>query len=106
MFDAPNYKRLGIYFTPDYWKTSANNPIWAIMGVKCRNEWEFETGQIFIDKKLHLDVFLLIRYMLEGHSFVSVPDFEFSVEMLHSHAVVLLFRWRQGYFPLGDALSA
>ena len=67
MFDAPNYKRLGIWATPDYWKTSANNPIWAIMGVKCRNEWEMETGQMFVDKKLHLDVFLLIQYMLENH---------------------------------------
>jgi hypothetical protein len=71
MFSAPNYKRLGIFATPDYWKTSANNPIWAIMGVKCRNEWEMETGQMFIDKKLHLDVFLLIQYMLERHEWVS-----------------------------------
>ena len=70
MFDAPNYKRLGIWATPDYWKTSANNPIWAILGVKCRNEWEMETGQMFIDKKAHLDTFLLIQYMLEHHDFV------------------------------------
>ncbi|WVW78612.1 hypothetical protein I302_100571 [Kwoniella bestiolae CBS 10118] len=69
MFDAPNYRRLGIWATPDYWKTSANNPIWSIIGVKCRNEWEMETGQMFVDKKLHLDVFLLIKYMLENHEF-------------------------------------
>ncbi|WWC59407.1 uncharacterized protein I303_101962 [Kwoniella dejecticola CBS 10117] len=69
MFDAPNYKRLGIWATPDYWKTSANNPIWSIIGVKCRNEWEMETGQMFIDKSLHLDTFLLIKYMLERHEF-------------------------------------
>ncbi|ODN80348.1 hypothetical protein L202_02608 [Cryptococcus amylolentus CBS 6039] len=69
MFDAPNYKRLGVWMTPDYWKTGANNPIWAIMGVKCRNEWEMETGQMFIDKKRHLDVFLLVQYMLERHDF-------------------------------------
>ncbi|WVQ74113.1 hypothetical protein IAR50_003703 [Cryptococcus sp. DSM 104548] len=69
MFDAPNYKRLGVWMTPDYWKTGANNPIWAIMGVKCRNEWEMETGQMFIDKKRHLDVFLLVQYMLERHAF-------------------------------------
>ncbi|KIR96527.1 hypothetical protein L804_06006 [Cryptococcus deuterogattii 2001/935-1] len=69
MFDAPNYKRLGVWATPDYWKTSANNPIWAIMGVKCRNEWEMETGQMFVDKKRHLDVFLLVQYMLENHHF-------------------------------------
>ena len=71
MFDAPNYQRLGLWATPDYWKTSANNPIWAIIGVKCRNEWEMETGQMFIDKQRHLDAFLLIQYMLERHDKVS-----------------------------------
>jgi hypothetical protein len=87
MFDAPNYKRLGLWATPDYWKTSANNPMWAIMGVKCRNEWEMETGQMFIDKKLHLDVFYLIKYMLERHSWVSpIATRIISVD----HSVVLL----------------
>jgi hypothetical protein len=103
MFDAPNYRRLGIYFTPDYWKTSANNPIWAIIGVKCRNEWEFETGQIFVDKKLHLDVFLLIRYMLERHDFVRNSSIICPRLKLTLALVVLLFRWRQRHFPMGDA---
>lgn len=30
-----------------------------------------ETGQMFIDKKRHLDVFFLIQYMLERHEWVS-----------------------------------
>ncbi|EIW68801.1 hypothetical protein TREMEDRAFT_71915 [Tremella mesenterica DSM 1558] len=68
MFSAPNYRRLGLWATPDYWKTSAYNSIWAILGVKCRNEWEMETGQMFIDKKRHLDVFFLVQYMLERHT--------------------------------------
>jgi hypothetical protein len=25
MFEAPSYKRLGLWATPDYWKTSGNN---------------------------------------------------------------------------------
>lgn len=41
------------------------------MGVKCRNEWEMESGQMVIDKKRHLDVMLLVRYMMEHHDFVS-----------------------------------
>lgn len=92
MFDAANYQRLGLWATPDYWKTSANNPIWAIMGVKCRNEWEMETGQMFIDKKLHLDVFLLINYMLERHEWVG-PPFRF-VRLL------MVVQWF--YFSDGD----
>jgi hypothetical protein len=30
---------------------------------------------MFIDKKLHLDVFLLIQYMLERHEWVSILVF-------------------------------
>lgn len=72
LFSAPSYQRLGIWATPDYWKTPSNNPIWAIMGVKCRNEWEMESGQMVIDKKKHMDVMLLVRYMMEHHDFVSL----------------------------------
>lgn len=61
-----------MWATPDYWKTPSNNPMWAIMGVKCRNEWEMESGQMVIDKQRHLDVMLLVRYMMEHHDFVSV----------------------------------
>jgi len=64
LFDMPNYKRLGVYFTPDYWKTSASNPIWHILGVQCRDEWEQEAGQIVVDKRRHLDAMLLSLYML------------------------------------------
>lgn len=58
MFDSPSYLRTRFWATPDYWKTSANNPMWAILGIRCRNEWEMEAGQIFVDKKYHLDVFV------------------------------------------------
>lgn len=61
MFDSPAYKRLGIWVAVDLWKTTAGHGIWSIMGVKCRNEWEMESGSIFIDKRLHTDVLLLAR---------------------------------------------
>ncbi len=67
MFEAPNYRRLGVYMTPDYWKTPAGNPLWAVAGVKCRNEWENEAGQLWVDKGRHMDALLLARYMLEQH---------------------------------------
>ncbi|KAF8494303.1 mannosyltransferase putative-domain-containing protein [Gautieria morchelliformis] len=69
LFEAPNYKRLGVYFTPDYWKTSASNPIWHIIGVQCRDEWEQEAGQIIVDKRRHLDAMLLSLYMLTDWRF-------------------------------------
>lgn len=62
MFTESNaYKRLGLWAAVDLWKTTANHGIWAIMGVKCRNEWEMEAGSLFIDKRLHTDVLLLSR---------------------------------------------
>lgn len=67
MFESPVYKRLGLFTAQDYWKTSAGSPVWALMGIKCRNEWEMEAGQIFIDKKRNMDILLLSKYMLEGH---------------------------------------
>jgi alpha 1,2-mannosyltransferase len=88
LFSAPSYQRLGIWATPDYWKTPSNNPMWAIMGVKCRNEWEMESGQMVIDKKSHLDVMLLVRYMMEHHDFVGLPT---EADLM---IVVQILRWR------------
>ncbi|CDZ97044.1 Alpha-mannosyltransferase [Phaffia rhodozyma] len=69
MFDSPPYKRLRAIFWPDFWKTAAANPVWSILGVRCRDEWEMEAGQIFIDKKYHLDAMLLSQHMLEDFKF-------------------------------------
>jgi alpha 1,2-mannosyltransferase len=88
LFSAPSYQRLGIWATPDYWKTPSNNPMWAIMGVKCRNEWEMESGQMVIDKKSHLDVMLLVRYMMEHHDLVGLPT---EADLM---IVVQILRWR------------
>ncbi|KAL7416020.1 mannosyltransferase putative-domain-containing protein [Mrakia frigida] len=69
MFEAEPYKRLRAMFWPDYWKSAASNPIWAILGVRCRDEWEMEAGQILIDKKYHLDAMLLSQDMLTDWAF-------------------------------------
>ena len=64
IFDSPGFKRLGVMFWPDYWKTVAHNPVWQVIGVQCREEWEQEAGQILIDKARHLDALHLTNYML------------------------------------------
>lgn len=69
LFSAPNYRRLGSLFWPDYWKTAPENPIWQIMGVKARDEWEMEAGQILIDKGRHLDIMVLSQFMLQDPTF-------------------------------------
>ncbi|POY72267.1 hypothetical protein BMF94_4701 [Rhodotorula taiwanensis] len=54
---------------PDYWRTQPDNPIWAIIGVPCRDEWEMEAGQILIDKAKHLDALLLAEWMMDRERF-------------------------------------
>ena len=56
-------------FWPDYWKTNPGNPIWQILGVKCRNEWEQEAGQMLFDKARHLDALVLSEHMLQNTAF-------------------------------------
>jgi hypothetical protein len=41
-----------------------------------------------IDKKRHLDVMLLVRYMMEHHRFVSLP---LEIDLI---VVVQILRWR------------
>ncbi|KAK9894544.1 glycosyltransferase family 71 protein [Cystobasidium minutum MCA 4210] len=69
IWNAPSYKRLGVMFWPDYWKTGPMNPIWGIIGTQCRDEWEQEAGQILIDKRRHMDALLLANWMLDDWQF-------------------------------------
>lgn len=69
IWEAPAYKRLGAMFWPDYWKTGPMNPIWSIIGTQCRDEFEQESGQIVIDKRVHMDALLLVNWMLDDWRF-------------------------------------
>lgn len=50
LFDSPEFRRNGAVFWPDYGKLAADNPIWKLCGVPYRDEPEFETGQILVNK--------------------------------------------------------
>lgn len=53
----------------------AHNPVWQLIGVQCRNEWEMEAGQVLIDKSKHLDALKLTEYMLIRYqSWFSLSD--------------------------------
>ncbi|BGP20067.1 hypothetical protein JCM10213_003549 [Rhodosporidiobolus nylandii] len=69
IWEGKAYKRLGAMFWPDYWRTQTDNPIWALMGVPCRDEWEQEAGSILIDKSKHLDALLLAEWMMDSTRF-------------------------------------
>lgn len=63
LFHDPRYNATGALFWPDYWTTHLDNPIWQVLGLEPKLEWEQESGQILIHKgkawqALHLTVFL------------------------------------------------
>jgi hypothetical protein len=50
LFAEPAYERTGAIFWPDLSSLPPDNPIWAICRVPWRDEPEFESGQIVLDK--------------------------------------------------------
>ena len=50
LFELPEYQEEGAIFWPDYGRLSPRREIWNICGVSYRDESEFESGQIVVDK--------------------------------------------------------
>lgn len=51
LFEDKHYKDTGAVFWPDYEKLERWRSIWQICDVEYKNEPEFETGQILVDKR-------------------------------------------------------
>lgn len=51
LFDSPEFQSTGAIFWPDYGRLAPERSIWKLTGVPYRNEPEFESGQIVIDKR-------------------------------------------------------
>ena len=51
LFDTAQYRETGAIFWPDFGRLAPERSIWNLCGVAYRNEPEFETGQIVIDKE-------------------------------------------------------
>jgi hypothetical protein len=51
LFDAEEYQRTGAVFWPDFNRLTVDRSIWRICGVLYRDEPEFETGQILVNKR-------------------------------------------------------
>lgn len=50
LFETPEYKECGAVFWPDYSHFGPEREIWDICGVTYRDEPEFESGQLLVDK--------------------------------------------------------
>ncbi len=50
LFETPEYRKCGAIFWPDYFRLTPDRSIWRIAGVEYRDEAEFESGQIVVNK--------------------------------------------------------
>ena len=50
LFESAPYLETGALFWKDLWKTRPDNPLWDIMGLKCVDEFEQESGQLLVKK--------------------------------------------------------
>ncbi|PQE22570.1 glycosyltransferase family 71 protein [Rutstroemia sp. NJR-2017a BVV2] len=67
LFEGPQWSKTGLLLWPDYSKSHATNPIWRLLGQKCRNEYEGESGQIIISRTRHQDLLWLVEYFALHH---------------------------------------
>lgn len=51
LFETPQYQHTGAVFWPDFGHLKPSDPIWEICGVSYRDEPEWESGQIVVDKQ-------------------------------------------------------
>jgi hypothetical protein len=52
LFDSPPFRRTGAVFWPDMSSFPPDDPVWRICGVPYRDEPQFESGQVLVDKRL------------------------------------------------------
>jgi hypothetical protein len=69
LFDDPNYVAHGAVFWPDYGRLARDRAIWDLTGVAYRDEPEFESGQIFVDKSRCWAPLSLTMWMNEHSDF-------------------------------------
>lgn len=69
LFDTAQFKTTGAIFWPDLKRWDAIEPIWRICGVPFRNEPQFESGQIVVDKKRCWKALRLSMWMNEHSDF-------------------------------------
>ena len=62
-FEWPQYKQTGAVFWPDYGRLSKGREIWSVMDTSYRDEPEFESGQIVMNKEKCWKELQLTQYL-------------------------------------------
>jgi hypothetical protein len=66
---SPQYHETGAVFWPDVQRRSPQHPLWAVCRVSYRDEPEFETGQIVVDKERCWKALQLTMHLNEWSDF-------------------------------------
>ena len=69
LFDTPEFKETGAVFWPDYGRLERDREIWEVCGVSFRDEPEFESGQILINKEKCWEALNLTMWINEHSDF-------------------------------------
>jgi len=69
LFSYPEYQQKGAIFWPDLGRTEKERAIWEVMGIPFREEPEFESGQMIVDKSQCWEPLRLAMWMNEKAAF-------------------------------------
>ena len=69
LFETSQYRDTGAIFWPDYGRLGSDQAIWRLSGIPYRDEPEFETGQIVINKEQSWQPLCLTVWMNEHSDF-------------------------------------
>lgn len=70
LFDSEPYVATGVMLWPDFTKSHPKNPIWRLLGIPCRPEFEGESGQLLFNRAKHQKAMHLAEYFaLENNKF-------------------------------------
>lgn len=93
LFECDGYRETGAMFWPDQGRTGPTRPIWDLMKVAYRDEPEFETGQVVVNKELCWEPLNLAMWMNEeGRA-------DFIYKIIWGDKDTFRFAWHKFGFP-------
>lgn len=87
LFEEPDFKRTGAVFWPDFRRLGQRRAIWKVCGVRYRDEPEFESGQMLVNKRLCWRP-LNLAFWYNDHS-------EFFFKYMHGDKETFHMAWRK-----------
>lgn len=62
LFDSKPFKETGAMLWPDFTRSHPSNPVWRLLGIPCRPEYEGESGQLMFNRFMHQEAMHLAEF--------------------------------------------